>query len=409
MHQPAEAQGMHFQKPFNLWMLNLLVPYLDACADINAPPAHHNELTALQVAVEIHNIELVRLLVRRGANVNFRPDRNGRTILQEATYSGNATIVRILLNADADVNAAPPGKGMEVFQASLLPRRVTLFKMLPDLEPFDNPTRKQAWGTALQIAVARNRVDLVRLFVEKDVDISVPDNVAALAAVIAKKLINDELLETLMEAGMNVNTRIPANERTLLQVAAGWNDLRAVQMLLNAGADPNISFPQQQNATSLQEATARQNFDLVQVLVNAGADINAPAPTFGGRTALQSAALLGNMNLVRFLLSKGADVNATAAAFRGMTALQAAAIKGHLRIAFLLIQKGADVTAPPAEREGRTALDGAAEYGRLDMLQLLLNSLDETAALRLICEQAAEMAASNGHLAIAKFLREYRD
>lgn len=93
---------------------------------------------------------------------------------------------------------------------------------------------------------------------------------------------------------------------------------------------------------------------------------------------------------------------------RGAIALQRAAVVGHLRITLALLEAGADINAPAAKEQGRTALDAAAEHSRLDILHLLLKNDREQDALEARCEQAAALAAENGHLVIARILREFK-
>ena len=116
--------------------------------------------------------------------------------------------------------------------------------------------------------------------------------------------------------------------------------------------------------------------DAVDILLDHGAQLNASAATERGRTALQAAASSEDTNLamIKLLLSKGAEVNGPAAGSGGVTALQAAAIRGHIDIALLLVERKAYVNAPASLEDGRTAIDGAAEHGRLDMVQMLLNA-----------------------------------
>lgn len=74
----------------------------------------------------------------------------------------------------------------------------------------------------------------------------------------------------------------------------------------------------------------------------------------------------------------------------------------------MLLEAGADVNGPPAGKEGRTALEAAAENGRLDVLHLLLHNDNDIEALEMRCKQAAKLAEREGHLVIARILREYK-
>ncbi|KAJ5501242.1 calcium-independent phospholipase [Penicillium expansum] len=91
-----------------------------------------------------------------------------------------------------------------------------------------------------------------------------------------------------------------------LQVASSIGDEKAVQILLDRGADANAQSEIYGNA--LQAASSRGNDKVVQMLLDRGADVNAQCGRNG--TALLAASLEGNDKVVQMLLDRGADVNA---------------------------------------------------------------------------------------------------
>jgi ankyrin repeat protein len=72
----------------------------------------------------------------------------------------------------------------------------------------------------------------------------------------------------------------------------------------------------------------------------------------------------------------------------------------------MLLQAKADVDAPPAKYDGRTALEGAAEHGRLHMVHLLMANSCHDGSHKAKYTKAANFATEEGHLAIAKLLRD---
>ncbi|RYP16731.1 hypothetical protein DL765_004967 [Monosporascus sp. GIB2] len=131
---------------------------------------------------------------------------------------------------------------------------------------------------------------------------------------------------------------------------------------------------------------------------------------FAARTPLQRAVENDSIVLVRLLIHAGAEVNAPAYYDSGVTALQAAAIRGNLDMATLLIMQKADVNAPAAKWWGRTALEAAAEHGRLDMVHFLLESgANLEGPMRIHYVRSIDFAMKQGHLAVAKYLKEYGD
>ena len=91
-----------------------------------------------------------------------------------------------------------------------------------------------------------------------------------------------------------------------LRTASAAGDIDSVQILLDRGADVQISG---YDGTALQAASRGGHKDVVQVLLDRGADVNAQGSRFD-RTVLQAASKGGHKDVVQVLLDRGADVNA---------------------------------------------------------------------------------------------------
>lgn len=66
---------------------------------------NHNENTALLAACSMNDLELMRILVRQGAHVNYKKN-NGVTALLLAVHHVNLSAVQLLLSKGADPNIA---------------------------------------------------------------------------------------------------------------------------------------------------------------------------------------------------------------------------------------------------------------------------------------------------------------
>lgn len=62
-------------------------------------------LTPLQFAASAGNVEMIRFLVKRGANVNYGVKTGGQTALLSAIYGAHPEAVEALIELKADVNA----------------------------------------------------------------------------------------------------------------------------------------------------------------------------------------------------------------------------------------------------------------------------------------------------------------
>lgn len=143
------------------------------------------------------------------------------------------------------------------------------------------------------------------------------------------------LLQSALAAHPNhVNRRTP-DGFTALHLACFFGQLEAVQLLLEAGAEPNKTAANAMQVAPLHSAAANGDLALVTTLLQHGA--NPDAAQQGGWTALHSAAKHGNLPLVEALLQHGADPSL--AAEDGSTALSFAREEGHKEIVALLQAK----------------------------------------------------------------------
>ncbi|KAK8085818.1 ankyrin repeat-containing protein [Apiospora hydei] len=163
-------------------------------------------------------------------------------------------------------------------------------ELLMDRNEFD-PRRRYRWShTALQYAVIGGNRDLVRVLLNRKV---------------------------------NVNGQ------------PRWGDKDEEQL------GHCLDLVQDASRTTLQFAVERGDWECIELLVEAGADVNAPAARHGGATALQLAAGKGYVGLVKWLIEKhGAEVTAPGADSDGITALEGAAAFGRLDVVGLLLEKG---------------------------------------------------------------------
>jgi ankyrin repeat protein len=102
-------------------------------------------------------------------------------------------------------------------------------------------------------------------------------------------------------------------------LAAEVNNTAVVRLLLDAGADPNITTEQGMTplimasggGTDIQRARAPEEramaIDTVKLLIERGVDINAVGQY--GWTALHQASYQGLTDVIEYLVSKGANVN----------------------------------------------------------------------------------------------------
>jgi ankyrin repeat protein len=143
-------------------------------------------------------------------------------------------------------------------------------------------------------------------------------------------------LASLVDAKPGTARAISPDGFPVVALAAFFGRLTAVELLLAAGADPNVAAANPMRVTALHAAVAQRDpvvsLALVRLLLAHGARVNVTQR--GGWTPLHATAAHGPTEQVRLLLAHGAD--ARAMTVDGQSALDLAEAAGRAENAALL-------------------------------------------------------------------------
>lgn len=180
--------------------------------------------------------------------------------------------------------------------------------------------------------------------------------------------------------------------RTALHIASLVHQVMAMEMLLSAGANPNVGmwehvdlFPKEpfpgvpadalvygeitpdneRGCTPLHVVSENGDMVLLQLLIAHKADLN-PRTAYGF-TPLHLAAHMGHYEVVDALICHGANVQAET--INGETPLHVAARGGSVQVVEKLLDSGADTAKKCVD--GFTALDMALGWDNADLADLL--------------------------------------
>ncbi|MFH1115319.1 MAG: ankyrin repeat domain-containing protein [Pseudomonadota bacterium] len=337
--------------------------------------------TALIWAAFLGDVELVRLLLEKGAEVNVRLTdgltpllcamtgswRNGIHKSLGSRFEVNVLernrppaekfsdrrmeMVKLLLDHGADVNALP-AKGTTALMWAINRGQAEMVQLL--LERGADPNAKLRDGsTLLQSAALLGCAEVVKLLIEHGAR-------ATLAAAALSGLNNE--VRRLLDQGSDVNAR-DTKGRTAFMECARRGNLDTARLLIDRGADP--SARDERGWTAFMEAMWNNRLDMATLLLERGVDPNVADDS--GWTPLMQAAWKGLPEAVNLLLTKGVDVNAKDP--YGKTPLMRAVEMGNREVGLLLLDKGADVKTATAD--GCTLVMIAAERRDVDMTRLL--------------------------------------
>lgn len=122
---------------------------------------------------------------------------------------------------------------------------------------------------------------------------------------------------------------------TPLSLAGFFNQTEIAKLLIEIGADPNISATNASKVNSLHSAIANENYELCEILIKKGVDVNAVQ--MQNVTALHSAVHRGNLDLTKLLIENGASTSLKMD--NGDTALIIAEREGHKSIEKYLLDR----------------------------------------------------------------------
>ncbi|XP_059165676.1 inversin-like [Physella acuta] len=283
--------------------------------------------TALHLAVADGNESLVTALTSvKNCNVSAL-DNVFRTPLHWAAVLGHSKIVSILLESGADSTSSDSNGATPLHYAAQNNYSETVSVFLssnctdePDLEG----------RTAFMWAAGKGADDVIRVFLEHNVDIHQEDKTGG----------------------------------TALHASALSGHSTTVKILLDHGA--KLEVTDQAKHTPLFRACEMGQMDVVQTLIDSHARVDVL--DLDGRSPLHWAALGGHAYICQMLIKYG--VNPDVRDHSGRAPLHCAAYGGYVNCMSVLIEQKADPNFQ--DKEGMTCLHWACSKGHLDAVKLLI-------------------------------------
>jgi cell wall assembly regulator SMI1/ankyrin repeat protein/predicted DNA-binding WGR domain protein len=224
----------------------------------------------LKSAIENKKLEVVKLLIAHGNDIDQPAEKDGDSPLNTACYEGNGTIAEMLIAAGANVNfvgqygATPLHRVVHGKEAD----RVKIARLLID-RGADVNARQKHGRTVLQIAADNCSVELIQLLLKHGAEVNAQSNSGETPLISAAHSKRDDVIRCLLEHGADLNARysdkVHADFRgkNALEIARYSKAHKAVKILEEAMLDGGKAAAKSP-AKNAEKLTVKQSWKRIE-------------------------------------------------------------------------------------------------------------------------------------------------
>ncbi|KAI0407367.1 ankyrin repeat-containing domain protein [Xylaria palmicola] len=358
--------------------------------------------------------EIVRHLMRHGADANIA-NESGNTAINLVSASGNLEVARILIENGANIEHKNMFGWAPILDAVATSRNTALVRLL-----VENGAKTDGMvnGSGLLHRAINGDLEILKILLEfrKGIDINALDKDGCAAVHLAAEKNDIRYLQTLIRAGADLNI-LGSNALTVLHYAARESKNIGHLKLLLAQPDIEVDIISPKRGTPLCVASERLNVEGVRRLLDAGADINFSEANILHSTPLISALStwgyttrekdLRTMDtIIRMMVSNSphkADVRRTVHGGYFYTALAAACLSASPATLKFLIEEGAEVDLVDAV-SGRLPHHYAAANGFNNFQAIILSYRGDMMVSDNEKKNCLHWAAQFGNLRTVEFI-----
>ncbi|XP_035380821.1 transient receptor potential cation channel, subfamily N, member 1 [Electrophorus electricus] len=347
--------------------------------------------TALHVCCRRKDVEIAKVLVEFGANLDFQ-NGEGQTPLHIASWEGDETMLKLFYQNKANPNIVDK---MDRSPLHIAAERghTNVVEILTEKFKSNVLARTKDGSTLLHIASQCGHPETALAFLKKGVPLHMPKKSGAVCLHAAAKRGHAAVVKSLLLKGAHVDATTK-DGLTALHVAVQHCKPAVVQVLLGFGAQVQLGGGKALETPLHIAARVKEGEKVAEMLLKSGADVNAEQEN--GETAMHVTARHGGLQMMRALIEEGADLTWRSKA--GENPLHAAVRHCHAHMVEAILncltnersREEAELCAQQENQNGETALHLAAEL-RKDMLH---RDEEDVLIIRTLMEYNADITAA---------------
>ncbi|EAY04905.1 hypothetical protein TVAG_016770 [Trichomonas vaginalis G3] len=365
-----------------------ILPFVNYLLDNGADAKSSAGATALYICCKKQNVEMLSLLVSKGANygvvtvcnlseaeiarkthdIDFRNFMllGGESLLDYCACFDSIDCFK-LLSRKLDLHGKN-SKGKQTIHIACKYNSDQIVRSLLEKKINVNSLNKGK-NTPLHICARYNSFDVCKVLFEYKADVKIVNSKGMTAL---HKTVKNEAVDVaslLLQKGLNPNTK-DSNNLTSLQHAVIKNREKICLLFLTRGGNRNTK--DDEGKSLLHLAVKHDSQDVGLMLIEEGLDINVKDNK--GITSLMYCAEVGNTSMAKLLLSKGADVNSLNK--ENQNVLHMCCIYNSFGVLQTCLEKYPHMNVK--DKNGKTPLDIAKEKGNQEIIDVLNSYTDPT-------------------------------
>lgn len=333
----------------------------------------------LHNAAMFGQVEITKMLIARGADVNDASTRDSEAPIHFAAEAGKLETIKILIEHGAKID-------LLCYKSTQSPLdRAVWSQSGAHKDIIRYLVENGAKHSSIHVASVLGDIERAKDALKSGNDVNSPDRSGrtplhwAIQGGDTAKI----MIDFLIDRGADVEGTALKGSATPLYLAASTGNRTAVDALTAHGA--NVNAEAAFGGRPFTVAQSQGHREIARLLLESGADA-CTANAFG-ETALHDAAAENDVDMLRTLLDRGCDPNTMSRVVpirlpggqrawnmtprNALTPLHIAANCGHILAAELLIQHGADINKQ--DHQGHTPLHSAVVEGQTEIVSLLLS------------------------------------